>query len=173
MTRDDTNDPGELVARLRALRRDAALAPGEAVSMIGALRRSDAPGWHRRRRPLTLVVAFACLLLGAATGEWFATRNSLEQAVARATTDPADAAAVLQRAGTLYVTALVQLRHATEGRPAGRSRDEIAVARAVTRAAVSTYARFIRDDRLALAAARLLADSSAAAVSDAPRLLWF
>lgn len=173
MTGDSADDQGALVARLRALRRDAALAQGEAASMIRTLRRADAPGWHRRHRSLTVAVGLACFLVGVATGGWFATRNSLEQVVVGQTTDPVEAAVVLQRAGTLYVTALVRLRHATQGHPASGSPEGIAVATAVTRAALSTYARFIQDDRLAVAAWRLLADPSATAASEAPRLLWF
>jgi hypothetical protein len=104
----DTDDLGaherELFARLP---RESAPGPASTDQLVAVLRREGF--FHRRARranwALQLAAAVALFASGAVAGARFATRSSLERALARTDLTVPDRILLLQRAGSAYVTA--------------------------------------------------------------------
>lgn len=89
------------------LPRESAADPASTDRLVSALRREGFLRGHARRPHWALQLAAAALVFaaGALSGGRFATRNSLERALARADLTVSDRILLLQRAGSAYVTA--------------------------------------------------------------------
>jgi len=108
----DSSDPQDLDARERALfaglARESAPDAASTEALVTALRREGflrAGARRRTRWLLPLAAALALFAAGALVGNRFATRHSLERALARTDLTVADRVFLLQRAGSAYVTA--------------------------------------------------------------------
>jgi len=112
----------ELAAALRALPREAASPPGEEDRTVRALRRRGLlpqPRWRRYGVALSRVAAAAVLFAaGALYGDARATRHALETVLAQRDRDARQTALLVQRAGSAYVTALVELAASARSAPA-------------------------------------------------------
>lgn len=101
LPRETHGRSGDADRLLAVLRRDGVIAPRPLIS--------------RTARPWALAAAgMALFLAGAFTGQRFATRNSLERALARTNLTVADRILLLQRAGSAYVTAANGYANATQ-----------------------------------------------------------
>ena len=114
--------PPDLAEALRALPSEAAPPPGEEERTVRALRRRGLlppPRWRRYAVALGRVAAAAAIFAaGALYGGERASRHALETMLDRRDRDAQATALLVQRAGSAYVAALVDLAATARAAPA-------------------------------------------------------
>ena len=105
--------PPDLAAALRALPREVAPRPGEEERTVRALRRRGLlpqPRWRGWTRAAAgLAAALALFAGGTLYGSYRASSRALEAVLAQRDRDARETALLVQRAGSAYVSALVEL----------------------------------------------------------------
>ncbi len=119
---DPDTVPPDLAAALGALPRESAPPPGEEDRAVRALRRRGLlppPRWRRWAAAAgALAAGLALFAAGAMYGEARASSRALEAVLAQRDRDARATALLVQRAGSAYVTALVQLAASARTAPA-------------------------------------------------------
>lgn len=167
--------PPDLEAALRALPRELAPSPDEEERTVRALRRRGLlpqPRWRRWAAAAgSLAAALALFAGGAFYGEARASGRALEAVLAQRDRDARATALLVQRAGSAYVTALVELAASARTSP-----EDPTLAQGREAALQTLRAATAQLERMAPAAAvnaGQRAAPSAAARPDARQLYWF
>lgn len=180
---DDTNLSREdeiLVAALRALPREAELTSGEGEAMARVLRQRGLLGARGRQRMsvqafalVAAVIAVVAFTGGIVAGWQWGTRHTVERTLAQPLPDVNQAAALVQRTGTLHAAALALLAEA-ENRGGGMDASPgAAVARAALRSAAVGYLQIEPDNRIARRMRAVLIDATGGQPTGPDALIWF
>jgi hypothetical protein len=123
MMDEQQHEPGDLSRHeselFAAMSRESTPAVGSADRIVAQLKRDGmlparARISARSRVVLQAAAGLALLVTGALAGQWYGTRNSLENALARTDLTVVDRVLLLQRAGSAYVTAANGYADATQ-----------------------------------------------------------
>jgi hypothetical protein len=176
MHHDDVSDQDDILdddmlRRLAELPRTAPLDPRESDRIVAQLRREGFFRADRRAlRWATWAAAAAVIFaLGALAGGRYASRNSLEEMLARKQLSVADRVLLLQRAGSAYVLAAQAYADAT----AHVDSNAVEVASRVLLGAAHAVARNSLDAGLSERLTNVLQPAVAPAQSNRKPVIWF
>jgi hypothetical protein len=176
MHHDDVSDQDDifdddLLRRLAALPRTAPLDPRESDRIVAQLRREGFFRADRRALRWAIRAAAAAVIfaVGAFAGSQYASRNSLEEMLARKQLSVADRVLLLQRAGSAYVRAAQAYADAT----AHIDSNAVEVASRVLLGAAHAVARSSLDAGLSERLTNVLQPAVAPAPLNRKPVIWF
>jgi hypothetical protein len=167
---DDIHDD-DLLRRLAALPRMTPLDPHESDRIVAELRREGffRPDRRALRWALRAAAAAVIFAVGAFAGSQYASRNSLEDMLARKQLGVADRVLLLQRAGSAYVRAAQAYADAT----AHVDSNAVEVASRVLLGAAHAVARSSLDAGLSERLTNVLQPAVAPAPLNRKPVIWF
>jgi hypothetical protein len=176
MHHDDVSDhddilDDDMLRRLAALPRTTPLDPRESDRIVAELRREGffRPDRRALRWALRAAAAAVIFAVGAFAGSQYASRNSLEDMLARKQLGVADRVLLLQRAGSAYVRAAQAYADAT----AHIDSNAVEVASRVLLGAAHAVARSSLDAGLSERLTNVLQPAVAPAPLNRKPVIWF